>query len=81
MPEVNRRIAAGFQGGQVLSLRMPEEELTRLRDAITGSERGIPAPGRAAGWHEAKAADGAVLLDLSQVVYLRVESDEHRVGF
>ena len=27
------------------------------------------------------AADGAVLVDLRQVVYLRVESDEHRVGF
>ena len=28
-----------------------------------------------------EAADGAVLVDVGQVVYLRVESDEHRVGF
>ena len=32
-------------------------------------------------WHEIEGPDGAVLLDLGQVVYLRVESDEHRVGF
>ena len=32
-------------------------------------------------WHEVEAADGAVLVDVGQVVYLRVESDEHRIGF
>ncbi|MDP9376735.1 MAG: hypothetical protein M3P40_04035 [Actinomycetota bacterium] len=72
MADVNRRLAAGFQGGQVLSLRITEEELTSLRDALReGRDR----------WHEANAIDGAVLIDLGQVVYLRVESDENRVGF
>jgi len=67
-----RHGAIGFQGGQVLSLRLPEEELERLRTALReGRER----------WHEVAAADGAVLVDLGQVVYLRVDSDEHRVGF
>ena len=33
------------------------------------------------GWYEVEADDGAVLVDLAQVVYLRVESGEHRVGF
>ena len=67
-----RRGAVGFQGGQVLSLRVPEEELEKLRTALReGKER----------WHEVAAADGAVLVDLGQVVYLRVDSDEHRVGF
>ena len=32
-------------------------------------------------WTEVEAADGAVLVDVGQVVYLRVESDEHRIGF
>ena len=69
---VARRGAIGFQGGQVLSLRLPESELERLRDVLRdGRER----------WHEVEATDGAVLVDLGQVVYLRVDSDEHRVGF
>ena len=67
-----RRGAVGFQGGQVLSIRVPEAELEKLRAALReGKER----------WHEVEAADGAVLVDLGQVVYLRVESDEHRIGF
>ena len=71
-PSPVRRAAIGFQGGQVLSLRLPEAALTDLRKTIRdGQER----------WQEVEAADGAVLIDLGQVVYLRVESDEHRVGF
>jgi hypothetical protein len=68
-----RRAAIGFQGGQVLSLRITEEKLSDLRSAL--------ADGAGSGWREVEATDGAVVLDLSQVVYLRVESDEHRVGF
>jgi hypothetical protein len=67
-----RRGALGFQGGQVLSLRLSEEQLETLRQVLRdGRER----------WHEVEATDGAVLVDLGQVVYLRVDSDEHRVGF
>ena len=67
-----RRAAVGFQGGQVLALRLSEDQLTELRGVLRdGRER----------WHEVEATDGAVLVDLGQVVYLRVESDEHRVGF
>ena len=42
--------------------------------------RGVLREGRER-WHEVGAADGAVLVDVGQVVYLRVESDEHRIGF
>jgi len=68
-----RRAAVGFHGGQVLSLRITEDNLKALREALnrTADDR----------WYEVEAADGAVILDLEQVVYLRVESDEHRVGF
>ena len=72
MPDPNRKAAVGFAGGQVLSLRLSESQLNELRGVMRdGRER----------WHEVEAADGAVLVDLGQVVYLRVESDEHRVGF
>jgi hypothetical protein len=71
-PVAVRRAAIGFHGGQVLSLRLSDDALTSLRQTIRdGRER----------WQEVEAADGAVLIDLGQVVYLRVESDEHRVGF
>ena len=67
-----RRAAVGFQGGQVLSLRISEEHLAELRQALAQGN---------GGWREVEATDGAAVLDLAQVVYLRVESDEHRVGF
>jgi hypothetical protein len=68
-----RRGAIGFQGGGVLSLRLSDAQLTDLREALRhqGGDR----------WYEVEATDGAVLVDLAQVAYLRVESDEHRVGF
>ena len=72
-PPSFRRAALGFNGsGQVLSLRIGDDELASLRKALQdGSER----------WYEVEATDGAVLVDLGQVTYLRVESGEHRVGF
>ena len=67
-----RRTAIGFQGGQVLSLRLTDEVLSSLRETLKeGKQR----------WLEVEASDGAVLVDIGQVVYLRVESDEQRIGF
>jgi len=72
MADPARKAAVGFQGGQVLALRLSESQLKELRAVLRdGRER----------WHEVEAADGAVVVDVGQVVYLRVESDEHRVGF
>jgi hypothetical protein len=65
-----RRISVGFQGGQVLALRVSEEQLKALHKAL-GS----------AGWHELETEDGPVRLDLGQIVYVRAESDDSRVGF
>jgi hypothetical protein len=71
-PNAVRRTALGFQGGQVLALRLSEEALTSLRDTLKeGRER----------WVEVEASDGAVLVDIGQLVYLRVESDDQRIGF
>jgi hypothetical protein len=72
MADPTRKAAVGFQGGQVLALRLSESQLNELRKVMRdGRER----------WHEVEAADGAVVVDIGQIVYLRVESDEHRVGF
>jgi hypothetical protein len=72
-PVSARRIALGFKkGADVLSLRVSEAQLDSLRKALQ-EDRG--------GWLEVEATDGAVLVDLAEVAYLRVESGEHRVGF
>jgi hypothetical protein len=72
-PPSARRAALGFTGGgTVLSLRLQDDALEALRKALQD---------RKDGWYEVEATDGAVLVDLSQVAYLRVESGEHRVGF
>jgi hypothetical protein len=65
-----RHISIGFQGGQVLVLRVGDEQLKSLTKALGGD-----------GWHELQSEDGAVRLDLAQVVYVRAESEELRVGF
>jgi hypothetical protein len=65
-----RRIGIGFQGGQVLALRVSDEQLKALNKAL-GSD----------GWHEVDSEEGPVRLDLAQVVYVRSESDDLHVGF
>jgi hypothetical protein len=65
-----QKINIGFLGGQVLSARVAPTELARLRDALGRDE-----------WYELTAEDGTVALDLSRVVYVLVDHEEHRVGF
>lgn len=66
----HRRISIGFQGGQVLALRVTEEQLEALYRALGSG-----------GWHELESEDGPVRLDLTQVVYVRSEESDQRVGF
>ena len=71
-PAKPQRVTIGFQGGQVLAVRVAAKELTALERAL---EKGDGA------WHELAGEDGTVRLDLGNVVYVRTESDEPRVGF
>jgi hypothetical protein len=65
-----QRVEIGFLGGQVISLRIGEQELKEVR---SGLERG--------GWHDLQTEEGVVALDLAKVAFVRAESGEHRVGF
>jgi hypothetical protein len=65
-----QQISLGFQGGQVLSLRVTDEQLKALQKALGNT-----------GWHELASEEGPVRLDLGQVVYVRSETDDLRVGF
>jgi hypothetical protein len=63
-------VSVGFQGGQVLALRVTDEQLEALHRALgTG------------GWHELETEEGPVRLDLEQVVYVRSEDSDRGVGF
>ena len=65
-----QRISIGFQASPPLGLRVTDEELRKLEDALGGE-----------GWHQIVAEDGTVKLNLQHVLWLRTESDEHRVCF
>jgi hypothetical protein len=68
-----RRVDIGFSGGQVLALRLKREEYESLRKGLE-SDHG-------ARWHEVKSEDSDVSVDLAQVVYVRLDTERHSVGF
>ncbi|HTD58095.1 MAG TPA: hypothetical protein VK672_04310 [Solirubrobacteraceae bacterium] len=70
MAHQHRRVSVGFQGGQVLSLRVTDEQLEKLYKALGDG-----------GWHEFETEEGPVRLYLGQVVYVRCEDSDLRVGF
>jgi hypothetical protein len=68
-----KRADIGFQGGQVLSVRVAKDAYDSLKSALESD--------RAEHWHELKTQDSDVSLDLSQVVYVRLDTEDQRVGF
>jgi hypothetical protein len=66
-----KRIDVGFSGGQSISMRISESAYEKLRKAVQSGDR----------WYEVDSAEGVVALDLSQVVFVKREPEEHRVGF
>ena len=63
----------GFTGGQAFAVRLNEDELTELRQALE-SDRGNR-------WHTITSEDSEVLIDLTQIVYVRVDTELRGVGF
>jgi hypothetical protein len=67
-----RRVDVGFKGGAVLGVRLQEDAYEALRKALgSGAER----------MHELHSEDATVTLDLSEVVYIRLDTERGRVGF
>ena len=65
-----QRVEIGFEGGQVVSARLSDEELKSLRKQV---EKG--------GWHDVKTEDGVLAVYVGKVAYLRIGSSAHQVGF
>ena len=70
MSESLRRVEIGFDGGQVIAVRIPEPELQSLRSALGGD-----------GWHRVNTDDAEVDVDLGKLVFIRVAGDGQKVGF
>ncbi len=65
-----QRVTIGFTGTQVLGVRLEESDLNDLLKALASGD-----------WHDLTVDDGTIRLNLSQVVYVRTNLDEHKVGF
>ena len=69
--EEPRRVEVGFSGGQAVVIRISDKQYEGLRKAAQNRD----------GWYEVDTADGVVALDLGQVVFVKREPGEHRIGF
>ena len=65
-----QRISIGFQASPPIALRVPQDELDKLNGALGGE-----------GWHVLEGEDGTLKLSLQNVLWVRVEKDQQRVGF
>ncbi len=65
-----QKVEIGFEGGQVISVRLNDDELKDLRKQV---EKG--------GWHDLRTEDGVLSVYLGKISFLRIDSGEHRVGF
>jgi hypothetical protein len=66
----DQRISIGFHAAPPLALRVSDKVLDQLLKNLPKGE-----------WHDLETDDGAVTINLSQVIYVRTEREEHRVGF
>lgn len=66
----SQRVTIGFNGSQVLGVKLEAKDLDTLLEALA-----------AGGWHDLTVDDGTIRLNLAQVAYVSTSLDEHRVGF
>ena len=65
-----RQVSIGFQASMPIALRVAQDELDKLLGALGGD-----------GWHDVEGEDGTVRLNLANVLWVRADREEHRVGF
>lgn len=65
-----QKVEIGFEGGQVVPVRLDDDELKDLRKQV---EKG--------GWHDVKTEDGTLSVYVGKVAFLRIGSGAQKVGF
>jgi hypothetical protein len=67
-----RRVEIGFDHGPVVPVRLEDPAYEALTKALSdGGER----------WHVLDSEDSTITLDLSKVVFVRLDTERDRVGF
>lgn len=66
-----KRVEIGFDGGQVVSVRLDEAGFSELRGAVERSD----------GWYDLTTEEGTFALDLRKLVFVRGAGGSHSVGF
>jgi hypothetical protein len=69
--EEARQVEIGFSGGQTIAVRVSHKTYENLRKSVQGGS----------GWYELESSDGLVALNLAQVLFVRLDTGEHKVGF
>lgn len=69
MAEV-RKVEVGFDGGQVLPLRLDDDSLEKLRGSLGDG-----------GWQQVKTDDATLDISVEKVVFIRAAGDQHQIGF
>jgi hypothetical protein len=65
------KVSIGFQGGGGISVRVEDDALGSLRDALKAGDA----------WVDLDTADGRVSLKTGEVVYVSTDSGDHKIGF
>jgi hypothetical protein len=65
------KVSIGFEGGGGLAVRVEDDALKALRDAVRGGEK----------WIDLDTADGRVSLKASEVVYVSTDAGSRGIGF
>ena len=65
-----QKVEIGFEGGQVVQVRLTEDALKDLRKQV---EKG--------GWHDITTEDGTLSVYVGKVAFLRIDSGAQKVGF
>jgi hypothetical protein len=69
--EEHRRVEVGFTGGQAITLRLTPKGYDGFRKDVQ----------RGGGWTEVESADGLITVNLDAIVFVKLDTGEHRVGF
>ncbi|MBN8866594.1 MAG: hypothetical protein J0H98_03475 [Solirubrobacterales bacterium] len=71
MASEKTQVEIGFDGGQVIPVRLDADQVKALRKALGSGD----SP------HEIETDEGSLLIDLGKVIFVRISSGAKTIGF